>query len=162
MTRVTTDVFALGELFRGQGFAAIFVCLVEMATILCSLAFISWRLTGVTHHSQLFRFSYGRVGAWSYRIRFEILARTKRKLAMINGFAAETVSGMKVVQLFHRQAAARATFDGCCRRDYRALQLRTVNLVVLQMMWHDRSRRSIFLHFVVRFCSAPTSQTDSA
>ncbi len=128
MTRVTTDVFALGELFS-QGFAAIFISLVEMLTIFISLLLISWKLTSMMFLALPFL-------VWACRrlsllIRFEFGA-AKRKLSMINAFTAESISGMKVLQLFHRQQDTRSTFHQQSA-DYRYLQLRTIGLFA--MLW---------------------------
>ncbi len=45
VTRVTNDVYALGELFS-QVFAAIFVAVIEMISIFVSLAVLSTWITG--------------------------------------------------------------------------------------------------------------------
>lgn len=126
MTRATTDVFALGELFS-QGFASIFICIVEMATIFVSVTVLSWRLTGIV---MIVLPLLIWVCRWiSSRIRFEFGA-AKRKLSTINAFTAESVSGMKVLQLFHRQTQARQIFDELSF-EYRFLQLKTVSLFAL-------------------------------
>jgi ATP-binding cassette, subfamily B, multidrug efflux pump len=128
MTRVTVDVFALGELFS-QGFAAIFIAIVEMATIFLSLAILSWKLTGMT--LIVLPFLIWGCRTISMRIRFQFGA-AKRKLSTINAYAAESVSGMKVLQLFHRQKVANETFDNLSA-EYRYLQLKTISLFA--MLW---------------------------
>jgi ATP-binding cassette subfamily B protein len=126
MTRVTNDVFALGELFS-QGFASIFICLIEMATIFGALLFVSWKLTAMTIIVlPLLIWACRRL---SLIIRFEFGA-AKRKLSMINGFSAESIAGMKVLQLFHRQQEACSGFDKLSS-EYRIQQLRTVRLFAL-------------------------------
>lgn len=128
MTRVTNDVFALGELFS-QGFAAIFISLVEISAILLSLLMLSLKLTALT----ILILPILIWGCWliSRKIRFQFGA-AKRKLSTINAYAAEAVSGMKVLQLFHRQEQAREIFNRISE-EYRYLQLRTVNLFA--MLW---------------------------
>lgn len=123
VTRVTNDVFALGELFS-QGFAAIFINLVEMVSIFVSLAIISPSMTGITLLGLPLLL-------WiclslSNRIRVQFGA-TKRKLAMINAFSAESLSGIKVLQLFDRTQESTSFFDNLSR-EYRNLQLSTVRL----------------------------------
>jgi len=123
VTRVTNDVYALGELFS-QGFAAIFVNTIEMLSIFISLAVISFVMTGSTililppllYICLLL----------SKRIRFQFGA-TKRKLSMINSFTAESFSGMKVLQLFDRTAESR-TFFSRLSEEYKVLQISTIKL----------------------------------
>lgn len=123
ITRVTNDVFALGELFS-QGFAAIFVSLIEMISIFVSLALISWQMTGIT--ILILPPLLWICLVLSHKIRFQFGA-AKRKLAMINAYSAESLSGMKVIQLFDRVPETRKFFDQLSR-EYRTLQLSTVKL----------------------------------
>lgn len=123
VTRVTNDVYALGELFS-QGFAAIFVNLIEMGSIFISLALVSWQMTGATVVilPPLLWICF----VLSRKIRFQFGA-TKRKLSMINAFSAESIGGMKVLQLFDRTVEARAFFE-VMSREYRNLQISTIKL----------------------------------
>lgn len=128
VTRVTNDIFALGELFS-QGFAVIFVSLIEMASIFVSLTLISAPMTGIILLvlPPLFATCY-----WlSRRIRHQFGA-AKRKLAMINAFSAESFSGIKILQLFNKTCESRTLF---CKmsRDYKELQLSTLHLFA--MLW---------------------------
>mgnify|MGYP000043433255 CR=1 FL=1 len=123
VTRVTNDVFALGELFS-QGFAAIFVNLIEMASIFVALAFLSWQMTTAT---ALVLPPLLWICIWlSKRIRYQFGA-TKRKLSMINAYSAESLSGIKLLQLFDRTAESRGFFHQLSK-EYRDLQLSTVRL----------------------------------
>jgi ATP-binding cassette subfamily B protein len=123
VTRVTNDVYALGELFS-QGFAAIFVNLIEMASIFVALALISVKMTGVT--LIILPLLLWICAYLSHRIRFQFGA-AKRKLAMINAFTAESMSGIKVLQLFDKTSDTRKFFD-VLSGEYRELQLSTVRL----------------------------------
>jgi ATP-binding cassette subfamily B protein len=128
MTRATTDVFALGELFS-QGFASIFICFVEMGTIFVSLAFLSMKLTWlIVLVLPALILVCRRV---SRKIRVEFGA-AKRALSTVIAFAAEAISGMKVLQLFHRQKNACKVYDHFSF-EYRDHQLRTVGLFA--MLW---------------------------
>ena len=147
VTRVTNDVFALGELFS-QGFAAIFVNAIEMASIFISLAVISWQMTGVT-------VLILPPLTWiclklSRRIRYQFGA-TKRKLAMINAFSAESLGGIKVLQLFGRTPEARKFFDSLSA-EYRTLQLSTVKLFAT--LWPVIEGFNIFTLAVALFMGA--------
>lgn len=147
VTRVTNDVFALGELFS-QGFAAIFVNLIEMVSIFVSLAFISWKMTGITVLilPPLFVICY----MLSRRIRFQFGA-TKRKLAMINAFSAESLGGIKVLQLFGRTRESRMFFDQMSG-EYRTLQMSTVRLFAT--LWPVIEAFNIFTLAVALFVGA--------
>lgn len=123
VTRVTNDVFALGELFS-QGFAAIFVNIVEMVSIFVTLALLSWKMTGVILIIlPLLLYVCWRISR-SIRVQF---GAAKRKLSTINAFSAESLGGMKILQVFNRTEEARQTFN-VLSRDYRVLQLQTVRL----------------------------------
>lgn len=128
MTRATTDVFALGELFS-QGFASIFICMIEMATIFVSLSLLSWRLSGLIVLVLPLLAWTCRLISKKIRIEFGL---AKRTLSTIIAFAAEGISGMKVIQLFHRQKQAGQIYDRLSF-DYREQQLRTVGLFA--MLW---------------------------
>jgi ATP-binding cassette subfamily B protein len=147
VTRVTNDVYALGELFS-QGFAAIFVSTIEMMSIFVSLALISPSMTGVTMIilPPLLWICY-----WlSRRIRFQFGA-TKRKLSMINAFSAESFSGIKVLQLFNRTGEAQAFFNQLSR-EYRDLQLSTVKLFAT--LWPVLEAFNLFTLAVALFMGA--------
>lgn len=123
VTRVTNDIFALGELFS-QGFAAIFVNLIEMLSIFVAMALISLTMTAVTTLVLpiLIWICFG----LSRKIRFQFGA-AKRKLAMINAYSAETFSGIKILQLFNRTEESQKFFESISN-EYRRLQLSTVRL----------------------------------
>lgn len=123
VTRVTNDIYALGELFS-QGFAAIFVNLIEMLSIVVSLLLISPTMTGLS--LVILPLLLWICVGLSHRIRLQFGA-AKRKLAMINAFSGESFSGIKVLQLFDRTAESRSFFDHLSR-EYRELQLSTVKL----------------------------------
>ncbi len=147
VTRVTNDVYALGEIFS-QGLAAIFVSVVEMISIFLSLALISWKMTGITvlilpallwiclHLSRKIRFQFG---------------ATKRKLSMINAFSAESLSGIKVLQLFGKAPETRSFFEQMSR-EYRNLQLSTVKLFAT--LWPVIEAFNIFTLAVALFVGA--------
>ncbi len=147
VTRVTNDVYALGELFS-QGFAAIFVSTIEMASIFVSLAVISWQMAGIT------LFILPPLLAiclyLSKRIRFQFGA-TKRKLSMINAFSAESFSGIKVLQLFNRIPESTSFFNKLSS-EYRTLQLSTVKLFAT--LWPVIEAFNIFTLAIALFVGA--------
>lgn len=123
VTRVTNDVYALGELFS-QGFAAIFVSMIEMASICVALFILSPTITVVTLFVVPPLLYICQILSNKIRIQF---GATKRKLSMINAFVAESMGGIKVLQLFNRTQESR-TFFHSLSAEYRVLQLTTVKL----------------------------------
>lgn len=147
VTRVTNDVYALGELFS-QGFAAIFVSTIEMISIFASLFLISWPMTAIT--VVILPPLLAICVYLSKRIRFQFGA-TKRKLSMINAYSAEAFSGIKVLQLFNRVEEARNFFN-TMSREYRTLQLSTVKLFAT--LWPVLEAFNIFTLAVALFVGA--------
>jgi len=123
VTRVTNDVAALGEMFS-MGFTAIFVNGVEMIAILVAMSLISVRLTLVT-------LAIAPALTWislrlSRRIR-EVFREAKKKLATINAFTAESLNGMKVLQLFDKTRERQQEFNRHSE-EYKSLSLKSVKL----------------------------------
>ena len=147
VTRVTNDVYALGELFS-QGFAAIFVSLIEMVSIFVSMALISPSMTAITVlvlPPLLYICAY-----LSRRIRFQFGA-AKRKLSMINSYCAESLGGMKILQLYNRTGEARGFFNQLSL-EYRNLQLTTIRLFA--MLWPVIEGFNVFTLAVALFVGA--------
>ncbi|MCX6543092.1 MAG: ABC transporter ATP-binding protein [Acidobacteria bacterium] len=107
MTRVTTDVDALNELFT-SGVVSVFGDIFTLAGIMIVLVTMNWRLALVAFSvlplivvvTQWFRRnvrdSYRTVRAW---------------IAKINTFLQENITGMATVQLFRREARNYSRFD---------------------------------------------------
>jgi ATP-binding cassette subfamily B protein len=108
MTRVTTDVDVLNDLFT-SGVVAAFGDMFTLVGIMAMLVVMDWRLALVAFSvlplillvTQWFRRnvreSYRTVRAW---------------IARINAFLQENITGMSTVQLFRREAENFARFDG--------------------------------------------------
>jgi ATP-binding cassette subfamily B protein len=131
-----------------QGFAAVFISLMEMVSIFVSLLLISWSMTGaiLLILPPLFWICV----RLSHRIRVQFGA-AKRKLSMINAFSAESFSGIKVLQLFDRTSEARNFFDRLSR-EYKDLQLSTVRLFAT--LWPVIEAFNIFTLTVALFMGA--------
>ncbi len=107
MTRVTTDVDALNELFT-SGVVSVFGDVFALAAIMGAMLLLDWRLALVafsvipgivlvTHWFRIHaRASYREVRMW---------------IARINTFLQEHIGGISTVQLFTREPRARAAFD---------------------------------------------------
>jgi ATP-binding cassette subfamily B protein len=106
VTRVTTDVDALNDLFT-TGVAA----MVNDAFLLVLFVFImlqmNWRLALATFAVMPLIF----LSTWIFRNRVrDANRRIRTAIARINAFLQEHISGMSVVQLFNRERKARAQF----------------------------------------------------
>ena len=111
MTRVTTDVDVLNELFT-SGVVSVFGDAFTLVGIMAVLIWMDWRLALVAFSvlplivivTQWFRAhvreSYRRVRTW---------------IARINAFLQERITGMSTVQLFRREERDFAAFDGIDR-----------------------------------------------
>jgi ATP-binding cassette subfamily B protein len=115
MTRVTTDVAALNEMLA-SGVVAIAGDLITVGAAVGVMLWLDWRLTLVTFAvvppmlfaSRIFR-----------RLARQIHRITRAKIARLNAYLSECLSGMKVLQLFRREARNAARFDEYGRDLYR-------------------------------------------
>jgi ATP-binding cassette subfamily B protein len=111
MTRVTSDVETLNELFT-SGVVALFGDVFTLAVIMVWMLVVDWRLALVSFG--VIPFIY--VAATVFRVRVRAAYRDIRvRIARINSFLQEHLSGMRVVQLFGREARAAARFDAVNR-----------------------------------------------
>jgi ATP-binding cassette subfamily B multidrug efflux pump len=108
MTRVTTDVDALNEMFTA-GFVAIFGDIFVLAGIVAVLFWMNWKMAlvlfSITPFIVLVSMWFRRGARITYR-------QVRARIAAINAFLQEHISGMATVQLFNRQAREAGKFDG--------------------------------------------------
>jgi ATP-binding cassette subfamily B protein len=111
MTRVTTDVETLNELFT-SGVVALFGDVFTLGVIAAWMLVADWRLALAAF--AVIPFIY--LAATVFRLRVRAAYREIRvRIARINAFLQEHLSGMRVVQLFGREARAAAAFDAVNR-----------------------------------------------
>ena len=107
ITRVTTDVDVLNELFSA-GIVSIFGDVFTLTGILIAILILNWKLALVTMSVvpliALTTFVFGRKARDSYR-------RVRIAIAKINAFLQEHLTGMSVVQLYNRERKSYAKFD---------------------------------------------------
>jgi ATP-binding cassette, subfamily B, multidrug efflux pump len=107
MTRVTTDVDALNEMFTA-GFVAIFGDIFVLAGIVGVLFWMNWRMAlvlfSITPAIILVSIWFRRGARITYR-------QVRARIAAINAFLQEHISGMATVQLFNRTDAEAEKFD---------------------------------------------------
>jgi ATP-binding cassette subfamily B protein len=102
VTRVTTDVDALNELFSA-GIVAIVGDVLLLAGIVGILFWLDWRLALAAF--AIVPLLLGLTSWFKRRVR-ESFREVRIKIARINSFLQEHVTGMSVVQLFNREARA--------------------------------------------------------
>lgn len=126
VTRVTSDVEALNELFTA-GVVAGIGDLFTLLAISVAMLIVDWRLAlaafavipGVVIASHVFR----------VQVR-EAYRAIRTRLARINAFLQERISGVRVVQLFGRERSEAARFD-VLNRDHLDAHLRSVTVYAL-------------------------------
>ena len=108
MTRVTTDVDALNDLFTA-GFVAIFGDIFVLLGIVIVLFWMNWRMAlvlfSITPLIVLVSIWFRRGARITYR-------QVRARIAAINAFLQEHISGVSTVQLFNREAREAQKFDG--------------------------------------------------
>lgn len=107
MTRVTSDVEALRELFSA-GLVSMFGDIFKLVGIIGILLAFNWKLALVT-------FSALPLLVWATlwfktNVR-EVYRRSRIAIAKINTFLQETITGMKIVQLYNREDQNRQDFE---------------------------------------------------
>jgi ATP-binding cassette subfamily B multidrug efflux pump len=107
MTRVTTDVDAVNELFT-SGVVTVFGDLFTLFGIMGVMLYMNWKLALVTFSVIPFFFL---VTNWFRRGSRQSFREVRRFVARLNAFMQESLVGMSVVQLFRREGLRRDTFD---------------------------------------------------
>jgi ATP-binding cassette subfamily B protein len=116
MTRVTSDVDAINELFT-SGIVTVFGDLFALFGIMGVMLALDWRLALVTFSVIPLFFV---VTNWFRRGARRAFRETRRWVARINAFLQENLSGMSVVQLFRREERNRAAFAAVNQKHYEA------------------------------------------
>ncbi|MCC7429786.1 ABC transporter ATP-binding protein [bacterium] len=99
MTRLTSDIEALNELFS-SGLITVFGDILTLLIIVGLMFFLDWKLTLVTF--TVFPILFYITFLFKKRVRFAF-REVKIRTAVINSQLQENIAGMNVVQLFNRQ-----------------------------------------------------------
>jgi ATP-binding cassette, subfamily B, multidrug efflux pump len=116
MTRVTTDVDAVNELFT-SGVVTVFGDLFTLLGIMAVMLALDWRLALVSFAVIPLFFL---LTDWFRRGARQSFRETRKWVARINAFLQENLSGMSVLQLYRREARNRAAFAEVNRGHYDA------------------------------------------
>ncbi|CAN5753760.1 ABC transporter ATP-binding protein [soil metagenome] len=126
MTRITSDVETLNELFS-SGVVAIFGDLFTLIFIVSAMLLMDWQLALVT-------FAVLPFVVWTafvFRARIRDAYRDIRvRVARMNAFLHERITGVRVVQLFNREEADTAQHD-TINQDYLEAHLRSITYYAL-------------------------------
>jgi ATP-binding cassette subfamily B protein len=123
MTRVTSDVETLNELFS-SGVVTIFGDVFTLVAIMAMMLAIDWRLALVTF--AVIPLVWLTAAIFRRRVR-EAFRDIRLRLARLNAFLQERLSGMRVVQLFGREPASARRFAEL-NREHLDAHLRSITI----------------------------------
>ncbi|MEO7986311.1 MAG: ABC transporter ATP-binding protein [Gemmatimonadales bacterium] len=123
MTRVTSDVETLNELFS-SGVVTIFGDAFTLIAIMGMMLAIDWRLALVTFAVIPFVYLTARIFRRSVREAFRDI---RLRLARLNAYLQEQLSGMRIVQLFGREKSNASRFAEL-NRDHLDAHLRSITV----------------------------------
>jgi len=126
MTRITSDVETLNELFS-SGLVTVFGDVFTLVFIVAAMLRMDWALALVTF--SVLPFVAGTVFVFRTRIR-EAYRDVRVRVARINSFVHERITGMRVVQLFNREAADARKHDAL-EEQYLEAHLRSITYYAL-------------------------------
>ena len=123
MTRVTNDVETLNELFQ-SGIVTAFGDLFTLVAISVMMLVTDWRLALVAF--AVIPVMWLVVSLFRLRVR-EVFREIRARVARLNAFLQEHLSGVRVLQLFGREANASGRFD-TVNREHLNAHLRSIRL----------------------------------
>ena len=118
VTRATNDIENLAEMFSA-GLVSLITDVLKMIGFAVVLFAISWKLASATF-SVVPLLAVAAI-VFRFKVR-DAYRETRLRIAHINGQIQETISGMKVVQLFTRERRNSAEFEGVNARNRDAWQ----------------------------------------
>ncbi len=126
VTRLTNDIQSLQELFT-SGVVAVFSDVFILAAIIGMMLFLNVKLTLVTLIGMPIILVISTFFRRAIRKTYD---QIRIKIARLNAFLNENITGIKVVQLFNAQKESMEEFSGLSR-DYMKLWLKTVGYISL-------------------------------
>ena len=123
MTRVTSDVETLNELFS-SGVVTLFGDVFTLLAIMGMMLAIDWRLALMTF--SVIPLVWLTAAVFRRRVR-EAFRDIRLRLARLNAYLQERLTGMRVVQLFGREEASARRFAEL-NRDHLAAHLRSITV----------------------------------
>jgi ATP-binding cassette subfamily B multidrug efflux pump len=149
MTRMTSDIEALNEMFA-SGLVSLLGDVIRLGFILVAIFGIDWKLALFSMGSAPVLFA---IAAFFRRWVRDAFREIRVKLARMNAFLQEHLSGMKVVQAFAQEARVDGEFDAI-NLDYRRANARAITadaalysiveavgaIAVAGLLWHGGYR----------------------
>jgi ATP-binding cassette subfamily B protein len=149
MTRLTSDIEALNEMFV-SGIVSLLGDAIRLVLILIAIVGIDWRLALFSMAAAPVLFG---IAALFRRLVRDAFREIRLKLARLNAFLQEHLSGIKVVQAFAQEARIDAEFD-VINVDYRRANSRAIAadaalyaiveavgaIAVAALLWHGGNR----------------------
>jgi ATP-binding cassette, subfamily B, multidrug efflux pump len=123
MTRVTSDVETLNELFS-SGVVTVFGDVFTLLAIMTMMLLVDWRLALVTF--SVIPLVWLTATIFRRRVR-EAFRDIRVRLARLNAYLQERLSGMRVIQLFGREQDSAAHF-AALNRDHLQAHLRSITV----------------------------------
>ncbi len=123
MTRVTSDVETLNELFS-SGVVTVFGDVFTLLAIMTMMLLVDWRLALVTF--SVIPLVWLTATIFRRRVR-EAFRDIRVRLARLNAYLQERLSGMRVIQLFGREQDSAAQF-AALNRDHLQAHLRSITV----------------------------------
>ena len=147
LTRVTNDVEALNEMYSGV-LVAFFKDLIMLVGIIVVMLKMDLQLAGVSFVAipiiLTATYFYNKKARWNYK-------RVRHLIAKINGFLAENISGMKLVQIFNREKEKYQEFDQLNQEYNRA----SIFEVVLMALFKPSAEliNSLIISLLIWYCA---------
>ncbi len=149
MTRMTSDIEALNEMFA-SGLVSLLADVVRLAFILVAIFGIDWKLALFSMGTAPVLFG---IATFFRRWVRDAFREIRLKLARMNAFLQEHLSGIKVVQAFAQEARVDSEFDAI-NVDYRRANSRAITadaalysiveavgaIAVAGLLWHGGNR----------------------
>jgi ATP-binding cassette subfamily B protein len=149
MTRITSDVEALNEMFA-SGLVSLVGDVIRLSAILIAIFGIDWKLALFSMGSAPILFA---IAAFFRRLVRDAFREIRTKMARLNAFLQEHISGIKVVQAFAQEERVARQFDEI-NRDYRRANARAIgadsalysiieavaSIAIAGLLWHGGAR----------------------
>jgi len=149
MTRMTSDIEALNEMFA-SGLVSLLGDMIRLVFILVAIFGIDWKLALFSMGTAPVLFG---IAAFFRRWVRDAFREIRTKLARMNAFLQEHLSGIKVVQAFAQEARVDREFD-TINLDYRRANARAITadaalysiveavgaIAVAGLLWHGGNR----------------------
>ncbi len=141
VTRATNDVSAINEMYT-----AVLVYLFKDFFIIAGVFVIMLQLNWQLGLMILFLAPLIVWVTWEFRKRARDAYRDfRRKLAKLNAYLQESLSGMRIIQLFAQESRSTKTFDGINQEEYQAIIRQMITFAVFQPIVHFLSVLAVAL-----------------